>query len=206
VLTCLIIGGLAAVQVYVAQLVWPELSYPDNDTAFVYVTGRMGGQALYSLVNATLLVATIGSGMASMLGAVRLLYGMGRDGAIPRGFFGFVDGRGVPRNNVLLVGVLALAGAYLLNFELGASLLNFGAFVAFMGVNAAAFMHYVVREKQYGPAMSVPPVLGFALCLALWIGLDARAKWVGFAWLAAGLLYGLYVKWRSGRLSLGELS
>src|SRR5262249_13302292 len=46
VLTCLLTGVLAAVQVYAAQLVWPELTYPDVDTAFVYVTGRMGGPLL----------------------------------------------------------------------------------------------------------------------------------------------------------------
>ena len=39
----------------------------------------------------SLLVASIGSGMGAHLGAGRLLYGMGRDNAIPRKFFGAVN-------------------------------------------------------------------------------------------------------------------
>ena len=42
-------------------------------------------------VNAALLVATIGSGMAAQLGAARLLYAMGRDGALPTKFFGALE-------------------------------------------------------------------------------------------------------------------
>jgi putrescine importer len=211
VLTCLITGGLAALQVYAAQLVWPQPSYPDVDTAYVHVAGRMGGPLLFGVVNATLLVATIGSGMAALLGAARLLYGMGRDDALPRRIFAFVDGRGVPRHNVLLVGAVALAGALLvevgwMSFGLGVELLNFGALIAFMGVNAAAFIRYVVREKQRTVGMILPPILGFLLCFYLWISLGWRAKAWGFAWLLAGVLYGIYVKRRSGRLSLGEMS
>ncbi len=211
VLTCLVTGVLAAVQVYAGQIVWPELQYPDVDTAFVHVTRRMGGAALFGVVNATLLVATIGSGMAALLGAARLLYGMGRDDALPRSFFGFVNERGVPRNNVLLIGGISLVGAYLvefglMSFQLGAELLNFGAFIAFMGVNAAAFVRYVIREKQRTIAMIAPPVLGFVCCFFIWLNLRWTAKLAGTAWLVAGLLYGIYVKRRSGRLSLGNMS
>ena len=114
VLTCLITGVLASAEVYAAQLIWPNFrSYPDVDTAFVYVAGRAGGPVLFQVLNLTLLVATIGSGMGSQLGAARLLYGMGRDNNIPRSFFGAIDPkRGIPRNNVLFVGALALIGAF----------------------------------------------------------------------------------------------
>src|SRR5664280_1638681 len=102
VLVCLIIGILASVEVYAAQLVWPASKpYPDIDTAFVYVAGRAAGQWLFSVINITLLVATIGSGSGSQLGAARLLYGMGRSNAIPRKFFGAIEPvRQIPRNNV----------------------------------------------------------------------------------------------------------
>jgi len=50
--------------------------YPDVDTAYVHVAGRAGGSWLFSLINITLLVATVGSGMGTQLGAARLLYGM----------------------------------------------------------------------------------------------------------------------------------
>src|SRR5690348_7592202 len=136
VLVCLITGVLASIEVYAAQLVWPSSQFPDVDTAYVNFAGRAGGAILFQIVNFTLLVANIGSGMAAHFAAARLLYGMGRDDAIPKSFFGAVEPkRGIPRNNVIFVGGLALAGALLLSYQLGAELLNFGAFIAFMGVN-----------------------------------------------------------------------
>ena len=48
----------------------------------------IGGKFLFHLLNATLLVANMGSGMAAQFGAARLLYGMGRSNALPRSFFG----------------------------------------------------------------------------------------------------------------------
>jgi hypothetical protein len=137
VLTCLITGVLASLEVYAAQLVWGDWKgFPDVDTAFVHVAGKAGGPVLFGILNATLLVANIGSGSGAHLGAARLLYGMGRSGALPPRFFGAIDPRrNIPRNNVILVGVLALIGGLLLSYQLGAEMLNFGAFIAFMGVN-----------------------------------------------------------------------
>ena len=191
VLTCVITGVLATLEVYAAQLIWPDFrSYPDVDTAFVHVAGRSGGMLLLHVVNATLLVATIGSGMGSQLGAARLLYGMGRDNTIPKGFFGVIDPqRGVPRNNVLFTGVVALAGAFLMSYQLGAELLNFGAFIAFMGVNAAAFTHYWLRAKEKKLINFLPPVLGFTICLYIWLSLRTPAKIAGGLWLLVGIGY-----------------
>ena len=115
VFTCLVIGILSALEVYAAQLVWPASQpYPNVDTAFTYVAGR-AWRPLFAVVGFTLVVANFGSGMGAQLGAARLLYGMGRSKALPQSFFGVVDPkRRVPRNNVLFVGGLALAGAFLL--------------------------------------------------------------------------------------------
>lgn len=191
VLVCLITGILATLEVYAGQLVWPDYkTYPDVDTAFSFVAGRAGGQVLFQVVNMTLLVASIGSGMGSQLGAARLLYGMGRDNTIPRGFFGVIEPRrGVPRNNVLFTGALALAGAFAMSYQLGAELLNFGAFIAFMGVNAAAFTHYFLRSERKSLGAFVPPVLGFVICLYIWLSLRAPAKIAGGIWLVIGIIY-----------------
>ncbi len=193
VLVCLITGILASIEVYVAQLVWPGSEFPDTDTAYVFIAGRAGGAILFQIVNFTLLVANIGSGVAAHLAAARLLYGMGRDDAIPRKFFGAIAAKtGIPRNNVIFVGMLALAGALILSYQLGAELLNFGAFIAFMGVNAAAFTHYFVRRKERSWSNFLMPFLGFSICLFIWLNLRWQAKVAGVLWLAAGIVYGFY--------------
>ncbi len=203
VFTCLIIGVLATLQVYAAQLIWGDWKgFPDVDTAFVHVSGKAGGLVLFGIVNAAMLVANIGSGTGAHLGAARLLYGMGRSDALPRSFFGYIDPRThIPRNNVILVGALALAGGLSFDyiarftggtgFQLGAEMLNFGAFIAFMGVNLAAFSHYWVRAKQRKWSDFALPLLGFLICAYLWYSLRWQAKLAGGVWLLAGVVYGL---------------
>jgi putrescine importer len=192
VLVCLITGALASVEVYAAQLVWPGAqSFPDVDTAFVHVAGRAAGPWLFSLINVTLLVATVGSGMGSQLGAARLLYGMGRSNAIPKSFFGAIEPkRRIPRNNVLFVGIFALIGTSFLTFERAAELLNFGALLAFMGVNAASFTRYFLRERNRAWSHFLVPILGFTVCLLLWLNLSRPAKIAGVIWMLLGIAYG----------------
>ena len=190
VLTCLLTGVLAAVECYAGQLVWPDFrNFPDVDTAYVFVAGRAGGPLMFALVNGTLLLATIGSGTASMMGSARLLYGMGTAGALPR-LFAWVDPRrGVPARNVLVCGVVALAGAWTMSYQLGAELLNFGAFLAFVGVNAASLFHYYVKGRDRRPGQALVPILGAAVCLYIWWSLRWQAKSAGFIWLSLGIVY-----------------
>jgi amino acid transporter len=203
VLTCLITGVIASMLVYAAQLVWGTWGgFSDVDTAFIEIGGKAGGPVLFGLVSLTLLVANLGSGTSAHLGAARLLYGMGRSNALPRAFFGAVDPRhSIPRNNVLLVGVLAFIGGLSLTYQLGAEMLNFGAFIAFMGVNVAAFTRYWVRSDERRVANFVLPLLGFLVCLYLWLSLRWPAKVAGGIWLGAGVLYGA-IKTRGFRRDL----
>jgi putrescine importer len=193
VLTCLFTGLLASIEVYVGQLVWPDFRhYPDVDTAYSFVAGRAGGLLLFQLVNGTLLVATIGSGMGSQLGAARLLYGMGRDDALPSGFFGHVDPKSkIPNYNVMFSGALALIGALFISYQLGAELLNFGAFLAFTGVNLSVFKYYFVRGKNRHWTYLVLPLAGCAVCLYIWSSLRWQARLAGFTWLCIGTAYAL---------------
>ncbi len=194
VLVCLITGALASIEVYAAQLVWPSSQpFPDVDTAYVHVAGRAAGAWLFGLINVTLLVATVGSGMGSQLGAARLLYGMGRGNAIPKSFFGAIEPkRRIPRNNVIFVGLFALAGTTVLTFERAAELLNFGALLAFMGVNAASFTRYFLRGRKRDWGNLLVPTLGFAVCLLLWLSLSRPAKIAGVVWMLLGVGYGAF--------------
>jgi putrescine importer len=200
VLTCLVIGILSAVEVYAAQLAWPARSpFPAAivDTAFVEVARRVGGRALFILLNATLIVANMGSGIAVQFGAARLLYGMGRENALPRRFFAAVSPRTrIPRNNVLLLGLVTLTGCFLLSFERGAELLNFGAFIAFMGVNLAAFVHYKFRSTEKVLLPAVIPVSGFLVCGFIWLHLTHAAQMLGAAWMAVGLVIAFLMRGR----------
>jgi hypothetical protein len=92
----------------------------------------------------------------------------------------------------VFVGVVSLIGAFLLDYDLGAQMLNFGALIAFMGVNLAALVRYYVREKEKRLRNLLPPVLGFAVCLLLWLNLSHTAQIAGSIWMAAGIAFGAW--------------
>jgi putrescine importer len=195
VLVCLFTGVFGGLQVYLAQRVWPDYnSFPNIETAFFDVCQRVGGTFLFNAMAVILAVACLGSGLTGQVGAARVLFGMGRDNALPGKFFARLNPkRNTPDGNIWLIGILALAGALGLNYERAAEVLNFGAFLAFMGVNAA-----VVREFFFRPPAGhqrswlfdlASPALGFLFCLVIWLSLPAPAKIVGGIWCGAGLLY-----------------
>ena len=193
VLVCLITGVLASLEVYAAQLVWGSAPFPADkvESAFPLVARQAGGWFLFQLINFTILIANVGSGLGSQLGAARLLYGMGRSDGIPKKFFGFLDPKNhIPRNNVIFVGAVALVGAFLISYDQGAELLNFGALLAFMGVNAAAFVRYFLRADEKHWFDFVSPVLGFLICLFIWRNLSSKAMLLGAVWMAVGIAYG----------------
>ena len=203
VVVCLITGVLSGMEVYAAQLIWGATPFPSAnvESAFALISRQVGGVILFQIINFTLLLANMGSGMGSQLAAGRLLYGMGRGNALPRAFFGAIEPRRrVPRNNILLVGAFALTGAAVMEFfanrlgggayEIGAEALNFGAFIAFMGVNAAAFVHYWLHGRSRTLSSFLVPVLGFLICGFIWIHLSHAAILLGVVWMVGGIAYG----------------
>ena len=201
VLTCVAIGLLSALEVYAAQLVWPSSErFPDLDTAFSFVAQRAWAP-LFGVVGLTLIVGSVGGGMTGQLAAARLLYGMGRGGALPKSFFGAIDpSRHIPRNNVLFLGAVTVCASLVLpliageatGFELASSLLNFGALIAFMGVNASAFVRFFWRAPQRTLLNFAMPALGFLVCLLLWWNLSTQARILGLVWMAVGIAFGAW--------------
>ena len=207
VLLCVIAGLMSGLEVYAAQLVWGSKPFPSNvvESAFAMVSRLAGGAALFQIINFTLLLANMGSGMGSQLAAGRLLYGMGRGNALPKSFFGAIEPKNrIPRNNILLIGAIALAGSGLMEFfsaklgggayEIGAQCLVFGTLIAFMGVNASSFVH-LCRHREGKGMISllvslIVPFLGFIICAILWCSVSHASMMMGGLWLVIGIAYG----------------
>lgn len=190
---CAFTGLFGGLLVYLGQIVWPDYStYPNIETAFIDVTRRVGGFVLFQAMAILLVIANIGAGMTTQVGAARLLFGMGRDSVIPRRFFAYLHPvRNTPSHNIWLIGILAYVGAQVMSYELTAEILNFGAFFGFMGVNAAVVWQFWVRRaesrrRNFGRDV-VLPALGLLFCAVIWLGLGAPAKIAGGIWFVIGL-------------------
>ena len=206
VMTCLITGIWSGLQLYLAQLSWPDwASFTSGvtdevaknnalDTAIMTVAHRVGGALLDGSLTVILMVASIGSGITGQLGAGRLLFGMGRDGVIPKKMFGHLGSKtAVPVYNIIFIGALALIGALVLNYEECARLINFGAFFAFMGVNIASIREYYFKanEKTVKGFFRdfLPPAIGFVICLIIWLNLPLKTFIIGGSWMLVGIIY-----------------
>jgi putrescine importer len=207
VLTCLFAGVGSAAEAYLGARVWPDWrSFPNLETAFMDICARAGGIILSWSMALVLIVAAFGSGLTGTLGAARLLFGMGRDGVLPKKFFGqLTPGTGTPVNNILLIGGISFIGSVMLNYigsayEHAGELLNFGAFLAFAGVNFACFWQFSVRRQQGAPTHFVRdallPLVGFIFCGLIWVNLNIIAKTVGGIWFVIGIVYvGFKTNW-----------
>ena len=195
VLVCIFTGLFSGLQIYLAQRVWPDWqSFPNIETAFMDVTRRVGGWVLFQSLAFTLILANVGAGLSAQVGAARLLFGMGRDNVLPRRVFAYLDPKkNTPTYNIWIIGVLAFTGALLLSYEVGVECLNFGAFLAFMGVNLATLSQFYIKghsgRKRRFVADATLPVLGFLICLGIWLSLPRPAKIIGGCWLALGIIY-----------------
>lgn len=195
VLVCLFTGLFGGLEVYLGQRVWPDYSsFPNLETAFWDVCRRVGGVSLFFGMSAVTLLACFGSALTGTLGAARLLFGMGRDNVLPRKFFSHLHPtRNTPSYNIWLIGVLAFVATLFITYDQSAELLNFGAFLAFMGVNLATIQqcYFVGRpghKRRWFTDLCLP-LFGFLFCLWIWWGLRTPAKVVGGIWFAIGLTY-----------------
>jgi putrescine importer len=200
VLVCVFTGLFAAIQVYLAVLVWPDYRTLVNpETAFMDVARVVGGSKLFVGFGAILLVSSLATGLAGLIGAVRLLYSMGRDNVLPRKIFAHLNAaRGNPSYNVLIAGGLAYLGTLTMGWERSIEILNFGALLAFMAVNLAALRHFGFSSKgaeERRPLLDVlVPGMGFAFCLVIFLGLQESTLIAGAIWVVAG---GVYVVWKT---------
>jgi amino acid transporter len=194
VFVCLFTGIFGGLEIYLAQRIMPDFRALQNvDTAFMDVARIVGGRLLFGAMAAILIVANLGAGLSAQAGISRLLFSMGRDKVLPSRVFAHLDQkRHTPVYSILLVGIFAFVGAILLNYERAAELINFGAFLAFMGVNAAVVRQfYFLRSRANRRLLTdaLLPAAGFIFCLIIWLNLPATAKLLGAVWFAAGLLY-----------------
>jgi putrescine importer len=179
---------------YVSQLVFPSNQFADVDSGSLDVMTSAGGQFLNTFFTAAYIAGCIGSALTSQASVARILYAMGRDGIMPRKVFGHVSARfSTPTFAILVVSVISLAALWI---DLGflASIVSFGALVAFSAVNLTVIKHYFFDEGEKNVLSNVVlPGIGFLLTVWLWFNLSGLTLEVGVIWLAIGFVWLLIV-------------
>ncbi|KAB1659665.1 amino acid permease [Pseudoclavibacter chungangensis] len=190
-------GVMFVVLSWLAQAVHPSTSFADPDSASVEVMMSAGGQFLATFFTAAYCAGALGSAITSQASVSRILYSMGRDGVLPRPVFGHLHERfKSPARATLIVSVVSLT-ALIAPLDVVASMVSFGALIAFSFVNIAVLKHYFIdRKERSGIAVLnnlVLPVIGFGLTLWLWTSLSGLTFVIGLSWAALGFILLLVV-------------
>ncbi|EUB71664.1 amino acid permease-associated region [Pseudomonas sp. GM41(2012)] len=189
-----LIGGLIFVGVsYFVQIAHPSFQFDSVDSAAYEIARNIGGDLFVSIFLIGLIVGQFASGLSAQASGSRLLFAMGRDGVLPKSFFGTLHERfGTPVNSILLCAVVALL-ALKLDVTTSTSFINFGAFLAFSLVNLSVIFHYWIGGEHKGMREFVLfllfPFIGLAADLWLMVSLDHLAIYLGLSWLAIGVVY-----------------
>jgi putrescine importer len=183
-------GLIFIVLSYVSQIVFPSNQFADVDAGSTDVMLAAGGQFLNVFFTAAYVAGCIGSALTSQASVARILFAMGRDGILPRKVFGQILARfGTPALSILVVSVISLAAIWI-DLATLASVVSFGALVAFSFVNLTVIKHYFVDEGDKNIVNNlVLPLIGFVLTAWLWTSLSAVALEVGLVWLAVGFVW-----------------
>ncbi|WP_313433001.1 APC family permease [Siminovitchia terrae] len=189
------IGGVFFFGVtYFMQSLFPDVSiFNDIEGASPEIAVIIGGNLFLSFFLAGALFSVFASGLAAQVSASRLLYAMGRDGVLPKRFFGYLHPKyNSPVANILLIGALSLSAIFL-SLEEATSLINVGAFTAFSFVNLCVLFNFF---KQKGPrsfrfivGSFIFPAIGLAFVVYLWASLDIFAIVAGLVWALLGTVY-----------------
>jgi putrescine importer len=206
-----IVTVLFIAQAYFAQLVHPDFTnLPGGPDAYTQIFREAGGDVLAKVLALAVVIAAIANATDATGGASRLMYGMGRDGVLPKPVFGYLWPRSAtPVINVLIIAALSILVATK-DISIVIAMINFGALFAFFLVNLAAISHYVIRLRRRTPADLVrylgAPLVGAVVIIWLWFNLQSMAWLINLrapddillaaplAWLALGVVY---VVWTS---------
>ncbi|MBV4541747.1 APC family permease [Pseudomonas vlassakiae] len=209
ILAVSLIGGLLFLVVsYFAQMVFPDwASFADPDSASVDVMRRVGGEYLVTAFTATYVAGCFASAMVSQASVSRVLFAMGRDGALPRMFGQLVTRKRVPATAILLVSLLSLVALFI-TLDTVANMISFGALFAFSAVNLAVVKHYLVDQQlrgvRNGLLYGAIPALGFLSTIWLWTSLSSMSFAIGLSWMGVGFLC-LFGLTKAFRVKLPEL-
>ncbi|TAN02123.1 MAG: APC family permease [Rhodanobacteraceae bacterium] len=196
VLTLLVLGALFVLQTWLAALAHPDYANLDDNLGFFQIAREVGGSALFVLFIVVKALATgVASALASQSAISRILFAMGRDGALPfGGFLAKVDARfKTPANAILFVAAISLVLSLTVPIVVLLHLVNFGALTSFLLLNLSVPVYFWLRRGERTRPLRhiVMPLCGFAIVAFIFIGFDRTTFLFGAAWLAVGLAIGL---------------
>lgn len=197
---------------YLGMLLIPDWKHFAGDTNWVNTTlfqvAKRANDTWFPIFyTAGFLIAMGVFNVVATAAGARLLYGMGRDGMIPRAIFGKINKRfQTPHWNIILIVVIEYILGVSMSLASITNLINYGALGGFLALNVGVIWLYYVKRTGVGPyrmgnpenfratdvhvlRFLVAPALGVAVIAWVWSSMDKRTLIVGTTWLVIGIIY-----------------
>ncbi len=196
---CIGAGIIFTLIAYIAQVAWP-LAWQEMTDPMTGIFDLFGHMDTGYMATTFLVIdnfASLACALTATAAVSRILFGMGRDGALPKKFFGYIHPKfQSPVYNILLVSALSLTSIYFSeNLYAALSLVSFGALSAFTMVNLSVIFQYVVKDKRRSfldlVRFLLIPLAGMGISLYLFVNIETTGKIVGGCWLLLGIVYSL---------------
>jgi putrescine importer len=196
-LVALLAGGFFILISYFCQIAWPSgwKEIIDPNTGFFEVSLKLRADYMQPLYFWISNLASLTCAISAQAAIARILFSMGRDGALPKKCFAYVHPRfKTPVYAILLVSAISLTAiAFTDSVVEVMSLISFGALLGFTMVNVAVIFHFYLHGKRRCPSDTIQylvfPLLGAVLCLYFLFNLSSHTKMLGFTWLGLGVVY-----------------
>ncbi|MCR2806945.1 APC family permease [Paenibacillus soyae] len=178
---------------YLTQLLHPNMTFNNADTAGMEVVRLVGGSGLSALFVTVLVFAIFTQGLSSFTTVSRLLYVFGRDAVLPKRVFGALHPKfRTPAINIVIVAAFSML-ALVISLDFAVKCVSFGALTAFTFVNLSVIFKLYIKEKK----RSFKDTIMYLICPLIGAGfigwllslLDGQALWLGMSWLALGVVY-----------------
>ena len=192
-ITLFVMGVIFIVQTWIATDLAAGMGFTSADTAFYEIAELAAGSWLATLTGvATALAWGVAVAITSQAAVSRLLFGMARDGKLPKILARVHPKHNTPYLSIYLVALLSLVICYLFinAVDTLTSLVNFGALSGFMLLHLTVINYYWRRQKS-GQVIRhlICPVVGFIIVAAIMYNMGVDAQKLGLIWIALGLVY-----------------
>lgn len=192
-ISLLVMGGIFVAQTWLAADLAKGMGFTSADSAFYEIAEIAGGSWLASLTAiATALAWGVAVSITSQAAVSRLLFGMARDGKLPRILAKVHPKYSTPYVSIYLVAALSMVICYLFidTVDTLTSLVNFGALSGFMILHITVINYYWRRMKSRAFWRHlITPLMGLIITCAIMYNMGLQAQKMGFIWIIVGLVY-----------------
>jgi putrescine importer len=206
ILSVLIGGSTMILTGYLGILASPDIANDIHNlnwqqTALFYILILTGGTLFAEIYTAGFIISMLVFNVVATAAGARLMFGMGRDGALPKCIFAKVNQKfHTPHYNIIIIILIECFLGLILSVGLISEMVDFGALMGFSLLNISILFMIFKKRKDVKFSMKVLlrhviiPLLGAMVMVFILVSMNYISLIIGCSWFLIGVIYVLVRK------------